>query len=62
MFKNIFSTIEGINDFPMAVLLFFFLFFVGVVLMVVRLDKKTVNHLESIPLEDDSYLPKPEKN
>jgi cbb3-type cytochrome oxidase subunit 3 len=60
MFRNIFSQIEGVTDFPLAVLVFFFLFFIGVIAMVFSLRKDTVKHMENIPLQDEEadYLPK----
>lgn len=63
MFRNIFSQIEGVTDFPMAVLVFFFLFFVGVILMVFSLRKETISHMASLPLDkqEGSYLPKYDK-
>jgi|GEM_PF-400365 len=64
MFRNIFSQIEGVSDLPMAVLVFFFLFFIGVILMVVGLRKETVLHMEQLPLDnsDEGYLPKYKHN
>lgn len=60
MFRNIFSQIDGVTDFPMAVLVFFFLFFLGVMLMVISLRKETVAHMETLPLKEgeEGYLPK----
>ena len=54
MFRNLFSQISDINTFPIAVMIFFFLFFVGVIVMAFLLDKKTENIMSNMPLEKDS--------
>lgn len=53
MFRNIFGQIEGIEIYPILTLLFFFAFFVSVLFMVFRLDKKFANYMGNLPLESD---------
>ena len=53
MFRNIFGQIQGIEIYPILTLLFFFAFFVSVLIMVFRLDKKFVNYMGNLPLEND---------
>jgi hypothetical protein len=53
MFRNIFGQIQGIEIYPILTLLFFFAFFVSVLIMVLRLDKKFVNYMGNLPLEND---------
>lgn len=54
MFRNLFSQISDINTFPIAVMIFFFLFFIGVIVMAFLLDKKTEKIMSNMPLEKDS--------
>ncbi|MDX9791453.1 MAG: hypothetical protein WC313_02130 [Candidatus Kapaibacterium sp.] len=53
MFKNIFSHISGIEIYPILTLIFFFTFFLAVLVMALRLDKKFVNYMGNLPLEND---------
>jgi len=53
MFRNIFGQVQGIEIYPILTLLFFFAFFVSVLIMVLRLDKKFVNYMGNLPLEND---------
>lgn len=55
MFRNLFSQISEINTFPIVVMIFFFLFFVGVIVMAYLLDKKTEETMSNMPLEKDEY-------
>lgn len=55
MFRNLFSQISEINTFPIIVMIFFFLFFVGVIVMAYLLDKKTEETMSNMPLEKDEY-------
>ncbi len=52
MFKDIFHQINGINDFPIIIMLFCFAFFVGVIFFALKMDKEFVNHMSNLPLED----------
>ena len=54
MFRNLFSQISEINTFPIAVMIFFFLFFIGVIIMAFLLDKKTESIMSNMPLQKDS--------
>ena len=53
-FRNYLETIAGIEIFPLISLIIFFLFFVGLIVYVIRLDKKSVNRMKNIPLNDGS--------
>lgn len=52
MFKHYFELIDGVAAFPIFSLLIFFLFFLGLVVYVFTLDKKTEKHLENLPFEE----------
>ena len=51
MFKHYFETIENIEVAPVISLLIFFLFFVGLIIWVVKVDKKQIEKLKNLPLE-----------
>ena len=53
-FRTYLETIAGIEIFPLISLLIFFIFFIGLLVYVVRLDKKSVNGMKNIPLNDGS--------
>ena len=53
MFRNLFSQISEINTLPSAVMIFFFLFFIGVIIMAFLLDKKTETIMSNMPLQKD---------
>ena len=43
--------IENIAVYPMISMLIFFIFFVGLLYLVIKMDKKTVQLLSNIPLD-----------
>lgn len=51
-FRNYLETIAGIGIFPLISLVIFFVFFVGLLFYVLKLDKKTVERMSNIPLND----------
>lgn len=53
MFRNIFGHIEGIEIYLVLTLLFFFAFFITVLIMVFRLDKRFVSYMGNLPLENE---------
>ena len=48
------ESIAGIEIYPLISLGIFFAFFVSLLIFVVKLSKKYVNVMESLPLENDS--------
>lgn len=50
MYKNVLVSIDGINIFPIISLILFFIFFVGLIIWVTRIDKSYVKEMESLPL------------
>lgn len=48
------ESIAGIEIYPLISLGIFFVFFVSLLIFVVKLSKKYVNVMESLPLENDS--------
>ncbi len=56
MFRQIFEHIEGIIYLPIFSLLFFFIFFLGVLFFALRLDKRFVTYMGNLPLESDKNI------
>jgi preprotein translocase subunit YajC len=52
-FTNYLEKIAGVSVYPVVSLLMFVSFFVIVTLWVLRTDKKTIEHVENLPLEND---------
>lgn len=51
-FRNYLETIAGIGIFPLISLIIFFVFFLSLLIYVFRLDKKAVQSMSDIPLND----------
>ena len=56
MFSNNLSTIEDVSIFPIIGLVIFFLIFVFVIIRVLKTDKKYINKMGNLPLEDENKL------
>ncbi|AFL86252.1 Cbb3-type cytochrome oxidase component FixQ [Belliella baltica DSM 15883] len=54
MKKDILSSIENIEIYPIISLLIFVLFFVGMFIWVVKADKNYINHMKDLPFDDES--------
>ncbi|WP_209331596.1 cbb3-type cytochrome c oxidase subunit 3 [Lunatimonas salinarum] len=54
MHKEILRSIENIEIYPIISLLIFVLFFVGMFIWVIRVDKAYVNEMKSMPFNDKS--------
>ncbi|MEQ8907813.1 MAG: CcoQ/FixQ family Cbb3-type cytochrome c oxidase assembly chaperone [Vicingaceae bacterium] len=52
--KHNMETIGGIEIFPLISFLIFFIFFIGLFVWVIRMNKEEVQSLAQMPLEDDS--------
>ncbi len=52
-FKNYLETIAGIEIYPIVSLVIFFLFFVGLIIYVIKIDKTSLEKMSNIPLLDD---------
>lgn len=53
MKKDILSSIENIEIYPIISLLIFVIFFVGMFIWVITVDKKYVDHMKEMPLNDE---------
>lgn len=52
MKKDILSSIENIEIYPIISLLIFVIFFIGMFIWVIRVDKKYVDYMKEMPLND----------
>lgn len=60
MYKEVLRSIENIEIYPVISLLIFVLFFLGVFVWVKSLPKELVDHMKSLPMENDEELTKPQ--
>lgn len=58
MYKDVLRSIENIDIYPVLSLLIFVLFFLGVAIWVIRMPKDLVDHMKSLPMENDEELTK----
>ncbi|TVP50999.1 MAG: cbb3-type cytochrome c oxidase subunit 3 [Mongoliibacter sp.] len=54
MKKDILSSIENIEIYPIISLLIFVVFFVGMFIWVIKADKSYINHMKDLPFDEDS--------
>lgn len=54
MYKNVLQSIEHIEIWPVISFVIFFIFFLCLLLWVFTTDKKEIQQLEMLPLEDTS--------
>jgi len=52
MYKDVMRAMAGAEFFPVIAIIIFTLFFAGLIVYVVRMKKKDVAKLSSLPLED----------
>ena len=57
MYKEVLRSIENIEIFPIISLLIFVLFFLGVFVWVLRVPKSYVDHMSSLPMDEDDSKP-----
>lgn len=57
MFKHYFEQIENVAIWPIISLSIFFLFFIVLVIWVIRVDKKYINEMKQLPFKEkaDKY-------
>ena len=53
MYKEVLRSIEDIEIMHLISLIVFMLFFIGMFIWVITVDKKYVEHMKSLPLNDD---------
>ena len=58
MYKEVLRSIEDIETMPLISLVVFMLFFIGMFIWVVTVDKKYIEHMEALPLNDEEVTAK----
>lgn len=53
-FRNYLESIAGVGIFPLVSLIIFFVFFLLLLVYVIGIDKKSLNNMKNIPLNDGS--------
>ena len=53
MYKAILRSLDDISLFPVVAFIIFFVFFVLLFVWVIRMDKNRINHMASLPMEND---------
>ena len=53
MFKHYFEQIDGIEIYPLIALFVFVGFFLGLLIWVMKANKKYIKEMSELPLEDD---------
>jgi cytochrome c oxidase cbb3-type subunit 4 len=56
MYKEVLRSIEGIEIYPVISLIIFLLFFAILIYWFIKVDKKYLNDMSNIPLEEDKIL------
>ena len=62
MYREVLSSIEGIEIYPIVSLLIFFAFFVGVLAWFVLADKDRLERWARLPLDEDIPETRPREN
>jgi len=58
MYKDILQSIDGIEFYAIGAMVLFILFFIGMIIWVIRVDKNYIKRMSELPLKED----KPGKN
>ena len=56
MISKYLSSIDGVEIFPIIVLLLFFSIFMGMIIWIIRMDKKYVTKMENMPLDSSDLF------
>ncbi|MHA7131978.1 cbb3-type cytochrome c oxidase subunit 3 [Algoriphagus namhaensis] len=56
MYKEVLRSIENVEIYPVISLVIFMAFFLGVFIWVMKVPKSHVEHMESLPIEEDESL------
>lgn len=58
MYKELLQSIEGIEVYPLISMFIFIALFIGVVVWILKLDKKYLKEMETLPFEDNEDINK----
>jgi len=53
MFKYYFEQVNNVEIWPIISLIIFITFFLGLLIWVVKVDKKYINEMSNLPMEED---------
>lgn len=56
MYKEVLRSIENIEIYPVISLLIFVVFFVGMFIWVLRVPKTYIDHMKSLPMDEDEII------
>lgn len=56
MYKEVLRSIENVEVFPVISLVIFVLFFVSIAIWAMRVPKDYIDHMSSLPMDDDHEL------
>ncbi len=54
MFKHYFEQVHNVAIWPIISMSIFFVFFIGLIIYVAKINKRHVDYMEDLPLADDS--------
>ena len=54
MYKEILQSISGIELYAIVAMVIFILFFVGMAIWVIKVDKKYIKRMSELPIEEDN--------
>ncbi|HLW19952.1 MAG TPA: hypothetical protein VKX33_06505 [Cyclobacteriaceae bacterium] len=61
MYKEVLRSIEDIETMPLISLIVFMLFFIGMFIWVITVDRKYIEHMEGLPFNDEDTAEEHEK-
>ena len=56
MYKEVLQSIEGVGIYPVISMIVFVIFFTAVLIRYFKADKKYLNKMSNLPLDDDENL------
>jgi cytochrome c oxidase cbb3-type subunit IV len=56
MYKEVLQSIEGVGIYPIISMIVFVVFFTAVLIRYLKADKKYLNKMSNLPLDDDEKL------
>ena len=54
MFKYYFEQVNNVEVWPIVALIIFITFFIGLLIWVAKVDKKYINEMSQLPIDDDA--------
>jgi hypothetical protein len=54
MYKDILQSIEGVQVYAIAAMVIFILFFVGIIIWLIKVDKRYIKEMSELPLKEDN--------